>query len=96
MLNIIKSVEMTLFFPPAYSSEDQLLWRPDVLPVQEVEKFLLNTQRPRGREGAACTVMHGDTVRDNEQVRSLDISSHRTLSAVLSVFPAVLQLTGYV
>ncbi|XP_047192878.1 mesoderm induction early response protein 2 isoform X2 [Scophthalmus maximus] len=51
----------------AYSSEDQLLWRPDVLPVQEVEKFLLNTQRPRGREGAACTVMHGDTVRDNEQ-----------------------------
>ncbi|XP_018528941.1 mesoderm induction early response protein 2 isoform X2 [Lates calcarifer] len=51
----------------AYSSEDQLLWRPGVLPVQEVEEFLLNTQRPHGQEGAACALMQGDTVRDNEQ-----------------------------
>ncbi|XP_023261029.1 mesoderm induction early response protein 2-like isoform X1 [Seriola lalandi dorsalis] len=51
----------------AYSSEDQLLWRPGVLPVEEVEEFLLNTQRPHGQEGAACTLMQGNTVRDNEQ-----------------------------
>ncbi|XP_044054704.1 mesoderm induction early response protein 2 isoform X2 [Siniperca chuatsi] len=51
----------------AYSSEDQLLWRPGVLPVQKVEEFLLYAQRPRGQEGAACTQTQGDTVRDNEQ-----------------------------
>lgn len=51
----------------AYSSEDQLLWRPGVLPVQEVEEFLLNAQRTYGQEGAACTQTHGDTVRDNQQ-----------------------------
>ncbi|XP_070765003.1 LOW QUALITY PROTEIN: mesoderm induction early response protein 2 [Enoplosus armatus] len=50
-----------------YCSEDQLLWRPGVLPVQEVEEFLLYAQRPRGQEGAACTRTQGDTVRDNEQ-----------------------------
>ncbi|XP_029286356.1 mesoderm induction early response protein 2 [Cottoperca gobio] len=51
----------------AGSSEDQLLWRPGVLPVQEVEEFLLNAQRPFGQEGAACTQTRGDTVRDNQQ-----------------------------
>ncbi|XP_035509773.1 mesoderm induction early response protein 2 [Morone saxatilis] len=51
----------------AYSSEDQLLWRPGVLPVQEVEEFLLYAQRPRSHEVAACTRTQGDTVRDNEQ-----------------------------
>lgn len=51
----------------AYNSEDQLLWRPGVLPVQEVEEFLLKTQRPQSQEGAACTQTQGDSVRDNEQ-----------------------------
>ncbi|KAM9358131.1 mesoderm induction early response protein 2 [Symphorus nematophorus] len=51
----------------AYSSEDQLLWRPGVLPVQAVEEFLLCAQRPRSQGGAACTRIQGDTVRDNEQ-----------------------------
>lgn len=52
----------------AYSSEDQLLWRPGVLPAHAVEEFLLYAQRPRGgQEGAACTQTRGDTVRDNEQ-----------------------------
>ncbi|XP_047444097.1 mesoderm induction early response protein 2 isoform X2 [Mugil cephalus] len=49
----------------AYSSEDQLLWRPGILPVQEVEEFLLNAHRPCGHEGAVCT--QGATVQDNEQ-----------------------------
>ncbi|XP_074491574.1 mesoderm induction early response protein 2 isoform X2 [Sebastes fasciatus] len=49
------------------SSEDQLLWRPGVLPVQEVEEFLLNAQRPYGQGGAACTQTQGHTVRDNQQ-----------------------------
>ncbi|KAG8003650.1 Mesoderm induction early response protein 2, partial [Nibea albiflora] len=49
-----------------YSCEDQLLWRPGVLPLQEVEEFLLYAQRPRTQEGAACTRTQ-DTVRDNEQ-----------------------------
>ncbi|XP_069551190.1 mesoderm induction early response protein 2 isoform X1 [Brachyistius frenatus] len=49
----------------AYSSEDQLLWSPGVLPVQEVEEFLLNAQRARGQEGAVCT--QGVAVQDNEQ-----------------------------
>ncbi|XP_030289962.1 mesoderm induction early response protein 2 isoform X2 [Sparus aurata] len=51
----------------AYSSEDQLLWRPGVLPVQEVEDFLLYAQRPRVQEGAACTQTQADAVPDNEQ-----------------------------
>ncbi|KAA8589964.1 hypothetical protein FQN60_013329 [Etheostoma spectabile] len=49
------------------SSEDQLLWRPGVLPVQEVEEFLLNAQSPHGQQGATCTQTRGDTVRDNQQ-----------------------------
>ncbi|XP_028299361.1 mesoderm induction early response protein 2 isoform X2 [Gouania willdenowi] len=44
-----------------YCSEDQLLWRPGVLPVQEVEEFLLSAQRSRGHDGV------GVTVQDNEQ-----------------------------
>ncbi|KAM9848413.1 mesoderm induction early response protein 2 [Aulostomus maculatus] len=52
----------------AYNSEeDQLLWRPEVLPVQEVENFLLDAQRPHGQEGAAHKQTPGGTIRDNEQ-----------------------------
>ncbi|XP_026202179.1 mesoderm induction early response protein 2 [Anabas testudineus] len=51
----------------ASSSEDQLLWRPGVLPVQEVEEFLLNAHRPRSQERAACTKTKGYTIQDNEQ-----------------------------
>ncbi|XP_029938627.1 mesoderm induction early response protein 2 [Salarias fasciatus] len=47
------------------SSVDQLLWTPGVLPVQDVEEFLLNAQKSRGQEGAACT--QRVTVQDNEQ-----------------------------
>uniref|UniRef100_A0A1A8FQ05 Mesoderm induction early response 1, family member 2 n=1 Tax=Nothobranchius korthausae TaxID=1143690 RepID=A0A1A8FQ05_9TELE len=46
-------------------SEDQLLWKPEVLPLQEVEDFLLNTQRSHSQEGAVWT--QGGTVPDNEQ-----------------------------
>ncbi|XP_068563340.1 mesoderm induction early response protein 2 [Cebidichthys violaceus] len=49
------------------SSEDQCLWRPGVLPMQEVEEFLQNAQRPYSQEGAASTQTQGDTVRDNQQ-----------------------------
>ncbi|XP_029004575.1 mesoderm induction early response protein 2 [Betta splendens] len=49
------------------SGQDQLLWRPGVLPVQEVEEFLVNAQRPRSQEGAACTRIRDSTVQDNEQ-----------------------------
>ncbi|XP_013890152.1 mesoderm induction early response protein 2 [Austrofundulus limnaeus] len=49
----------------ACSSEDQLLWRPGVLPVQEEEDFLLNVQRYHDQEGAVCN--KGAIVRDNEQ-----------------------------
>ncbi|KAK1896756.1 Mesoderm induction early response protein 2 [Dissostichus eleginoides] len=51
----------------ACSGEDQLLWKPGVLPVQEVEEFLLNAQRPFNQEGAVCTQTQGHTVRDNQQ-----------------------------
>ncbi|KAK5931148.1 hypothetical protein CgunFtcFv8_027319 [Champsocephalus gunnari] len=51
----------------ACSGEDQLLWKPGVLPVQAVEEFLLNAQRPFNQEGAACTQTQGHTVRDNQQ-----------------------------
>lgn len=57
-----------VFVSPAYSSEDQLLWTPGVLPVQEVEDFLIYAQRPYGQRGPAGTQAQGDTVRDNEQV----------------------------
>lgn len=53
---------------PAYSNEDQLLWTPAVLPVQEVEDFLIYAQRPHGQRGAAGAHTHGAVVRDNEQV----------------------------
>ncbi|CAN9500470.1 unnamed protein product [Ophioblennius macclurei] len=49
----------------ALSSVDQLLWTPEVLPVQDVEEFLLNAQKSHGQEGAACT--QRVTVQDNEQ-----------------------------
>lgn len=49
----------------AYTNDDQLLWRPGVLPVQEVEEFLLNAQRLGGQEGAVWT--QTATVQDNEQ-----------------------------
>lgn len=49
----------------AYSSEDQLLWRPEVLSVQDVEEFLLKAQRSHSQEGAPCT--QRVTVQDNEQ-----------------------------
>lgn len=68
MKSVWTSFSLPFFVPLAYSSEDQLLWRPGVLPVQEVEEFLLYAQRPCGQEGAAGTQTQGDTVRDNEQV----------------------------
>ncbi|CAG5861423.1 unnamed protein product [Menidia menidia] len=49
----------------AYSSEDQLLWKPEVLPAQEVEAFLHNAQRFRGQEGAEW--IEGAPIQDNEQ-----------------------------
>uniref|UniRef100_A0A096MIH6 Mesoderm induction early response 1, family member 2 n=1 Tax=Poecilia formosa TaxID=48698 RepID=A0A096MIH6_POEFO len=49
----------------AYNNDDQLLWRPGVLPVQEVEEFLQNAQRLGGQEGAVWTQMAA--VQDNEQ-----------------------------
>ncbi|XP_068175366.1 mesoderm induction early response protein 2 [Antennarius striatus] len=51
----------------AYSGDDQLLWRPDVLPEQEVEEFLLCAQSILAQEGAVCPRTHGGIVRDNEQ-----------------------------
>uniref|UniRef100_A0AAQ6IEJ5 Mesoderm induction early response 1, family member 2 n=1 Tax=Anabas testudineus TaxID=64144 RepID=A0AAQ6IEJ5_ANATE len=53
--------------PYTYHESDQLLWRPGVLPVQEVEEFLLNAHRPRSQERAACTKTKGYTIQDNEQ-----------------------------
>lgn len=53
---------------PASSHDDQLLWTPAVLPVQEVEDFLVYAQRPHGRRGTAGSRSHGAMVRDNEQV----------------------------
>lgn len=53
---------------PAYSNEDQLLWTPAFLPVQQVEDFLIYAQRPQGQRGAAGAQAHGAMVRDNEQV----------------------------
>lgn len=50
----------------AYESEDQLLWRPGVLPGQAVEDFLVLSQR-RGAQQGADTPLPGDAIRDNEQ-----------------------------
>lgn len=44
-----------------FSCGDQLLWTPGILPVKEVEEFLLNTQKQHAQED------YGDFVRDNEQ-----------------------------
>ncbi|CAL8307991.1 unnamed protein product [Lota lota] len=55
------------FHGRAYDGDDQLLWTPGVLPVQEVEGFLRSAQTPGGQEVAPYTNAHGDTVRDNEQ-----------------------------
>lgn len=49
--------------------EDQLLWRPGVLPGKEVEEFLLYVQKHCDLQGPAGTQTPGDAVRDNEQVR---------------------------
>ncbi|XP_077391371.1 mesoderm induction early response protein 2 isoform X2 [Festucalex cinctus] len=49
------------------TNEDQLLWRPDALPLLEVEHFLLNVQRPRAQEGSVFKQTCADIVRDNEQ-----------------------------
>lgn len=51
----------------AYSNEDQLLWMPGILPMQDVEDFLIYAQRPHGQRGAAGPQAHGAMVRDNEQ-----------------------------
>ncbi|XP_076009730.1 mesoderm induction early response protein 2 [Genypterus blacodes] len=50
-----------------YDNTDQLLWSPGLLPVQEVEDFLLNAQRRGGQKRAACTQTQEGTVPDNEQ-----------------------------
>ena len=55
--------------PPAYESEDQLLWSPGVLSGQAVEDFLLCSQRRGPPRGLADTPLPGDSVRDNEQVQ---------------------------
>lgn len=47
-----------------FNSEDQLLWKPGVLPVKEVEEYLLKTQKQHGLDGAHT---QGDFVQDNEQ-----------------------------
>lgn len=47
-----------------FSCDDQLLWTPGILPVKEVEEFLLKTQKQHGQED---TYAPGDFVRDNEQ-----------------------------
>lgn len=72
-------MDLTIFVTPACSSEDQLLWRPGVLSVQEVEEFLLYAQRPRVQERAACTQTQADAVPDNEQVHHF--KSQKTMSA---------------
>lgn len=41
-----------------------MLWKPGVLPVKEVEEYLLKTQKQHGLEGAHT---QGDFVQDNEQ-----------------------------
>ncbi|XP_034035678.1 mesoderm induction early response protein 2 isoform X2 [Thalassophryne amazonica] len=51
----------------AYHSEDQLLWSPGILPLEEVEEFLLKAQSSQGQDGATCTGGQGDPVQDNEQ-----------------------------
>lgn len=57
-----------LFVLLDFCFEDQLLWRPGVLPGKEVEEFLLYVQKQCDQQGAAGTQTPGDAVRDNEQV----------------------------
>uniref|UniRef100_A0A1A7WRV1 Mesoderm induction early response 1, family member 2 n=1 Tax=Iconisemion striatum TaxID=60296 RepID=A0A1A7WRV1_9TELE len=61
----IPPVSPNTYQETACFSEDQLLWKPEVLPMQEVEDFLLNTQRSHRQEGAVWT--QGATVPDSEQ-----------------------------
>lgn len=56
---------------PAYESEDQLLWTPEVLAPTDVEKFLLLAQRRWGH-GQHTDAMATDIVKDNEQVGLVD------------------------
>lgn len=63
------SAPLILFVPLDFCCEDQLLWRPGVLPGKEVEEFLLYVQKQCDQQGAAGTQTPGDAVRDNEQVR---------------------------
>lgn len=60
---------LTPSVPPDFCGEDQLLWRPGVLPGKEVEEFLLYVQKHCDQQGAAGAPAPGDAVRDNEQVR---------------------------
>lgn len=63
------SAPLTLCAPLDFCCDDQLLWRPGVLPGKEVEEFLLYVQKHCDQQGAAGTQTPGDAVRDNEQVR---------------------------
>lgn len=63
------SAPLTLLVPPDFCCEDQLLWRPGVLPGKEVEEFLLYVHKHCDQQEAAGTQTAGDAVRDNEQVR---------------------------
>lgn len=58
-----------LLVPPDFCCEDQLLWRPGVLPGREVEEFLIQAEKHGDQQGAAGRQTPGDAVRDNEQVR---------------------------
>lgn len=62
------SAPLILFVPLDFCCEDQLLWTPGVLPGKEVDEFLLYVQKHCDQQGTEGTP--GDTVRDNEQVRS--------------------------
>lgn len=63
------SAGLFLFVLLDFCFEDQLLWRPGVLPGKEVEEFLLYVQKQCDQQGAAGTQTPGDAVRDNEQVQ---------------------------
>lgn len=63
------SAPLIVFVLLDFCCEDQLLWRPGVLPGKEVEEFLLYVQKPCDQQVAAGTQTPGDSVRDNEQVR---------------------------
>ncbi|XP_008835447.1 mesoderm induction early response protein 2 isoform X2 [Nannospalax galili] len=50
-----------------YESEDQLLWRPNVLPEREVEEFLYRAVKRRWQETASPQLPEGEVVKDSEQ-----------------------------